>query len=199
MTPEHELESEEDEAPEEVTFQSAKSRAEESARARREAANREKALLKEKRKRKEELFKEQKKKKLLPDDILQSISSLPDEREEPSEQPEGQSKTGNEGHIKKRSAKKLRPRKRLQTNYEVVQLETYSSKDLLQQRAKSFIHKKLYGKTKNRTTANEFLSISRKRGFIKEPAVQFTVDSWGKEEKPKAAQFNLRWVNRKKR
>ncbi|XP_075684534.1 U3 small nucleolar RNA-associated protein NOL7 [Rhinoderma darwinii] len=198
MTPENELESEEDEAPEEVTFQSAKSSAEESARARREAANREKALLKEKRKRKEELFKEQKKSKLLPDAILQSISSLPDKREESSEQLEDQNKTGNGGHVKKTYAKKLLPRKRLQNNYKVTTLEEYSARDLLQERAKSFIKRKLYGKTKNRTTANDFLSISRKRGSIKKPAAQFTDNSWGEENKQRAAKFNLIWADRQK-
>ncbi|XP_069816272.1 U3 small nucleolar RNA-associated protein NOL7 isoform X2 [Dendropsophus ebraccatus] len=110
MTPEHELESEDDEAPEEVTFQSAKTRAQENARARREAAIREKALLKEKRKRKEELFKEQKKKKLLPDDILQSISAHPEKREEPSKQHEDLNTTVNEEVVKKR-ANKVVPRK----------------------------------------------------------------------------------------
>ncbi|XP_073534891.1 U3 small nucleolar RNA-associated protein NOL7 [Phyllobates terribilis] len=198
MTPEHELESEEDEAPEEVTFHSAKSRAEESARVRREAASREKALLKEKRKRKEELFKEQKKKKLLPDDVLQSISSASEKREEPSKQLEGQNKTGNEGRVKKKRTTELLPRKRLQDNYKVVQLEEYSERDLLQQRAKSFIQERLYGETMNRTTANEFLSISRKRDVIKRPAVKFADNNWGEEEKQRAAMFNLKWVDRKK-
>ncbi|XP_077126029.1 U3 small nucleolar RNA-associated protein NOL7 [Ranitomeya variabilis] len=198
MTPEHELESEEDEAPEEVTFQSAKSRAEESARVRRHAASREKALLKEKRKRKEELFKEQKKKKLLPDDVLQSISSASEKREEPSKQLEGRNKAGNEGRVKKKHKKELLPRKRLQDNYKVVQLDEYSGKDFLQQRAKSFIQERLYGETMNRTTANEFLSISRKRDVIKRPAVQFADTNWGEEEKQRAAKFNLKWADKKK-
>lgn len=198
MTPEHELDSEEDEAPEEVTFQRAESQAKESARARREAANREKALLKEKRKRKEELFKEQKKKKLLPDDVLQSISSVPDKREEPSQPLEDQNKTGKEGSLKKKYAKKVLPRKRLQHNYKVVRVEEYSANNLLQQKAKTFMHRKLYGKTKNRTTATELLSISAKRGAIKKPAVQFTDNSWGKEIKEKAEKFNLKWADTRK-
>ncbi|KAM4029662.1 U3 small nucleolar RNA-associated protein NOL7 [Anomaloglossus baeobatrachus] len=197
MTPEHELESEEDEAPEEVTFQNARSRAEESARVRRQAANREKALLKEKRKRKEELFTEQKKKKLLPDDVLQSISSASDKREKTSNQLEDQNKTGNEVCTQKKCAKELLPRKRLQDNYKVVQLEEYSARDLLQQRAKSFIQERLYGETMNRTTANEFLSVSRKRDVIKKPAVQFTDNNWGEDEKQRAAKFNLKWADKK--
>ncbi|KAM3927771.1 U3 small nucleolar RNA-associated protein NOL7 [Leptodactylus fuscus] len=201
MTPEHELESEDDEAPEEVTFETAKSRAEESVRARREAAKREKALLKEKRKRKEELFREQKKKKLLSDDILQSISSLPDKREEPreelSEQLEEENKTENEAEDKK-TKKSSRRGKRLQNNYKVARLEDYNDKDFMQERAKSFIREKLYGQTKNRTTANERFSMSRKRSSIKKPAVQFTDNTWGEEMKQKAAIFKLHWMSRKK-
>ncbi|XP_056377182.1 nucleolar protein 7 [Hyla sarda] len=198
MTPEHELESEEDDAPEEVTFQSAKSQAQESARARREAVIREKALLKEKRKRKEELFKEQKKKKLLSDDILQSITSHPEKREEANKQHEEKKTKGNEGTVGKKHVKKVLPRKRLQNNYQVVQLEEYSSRNLLQQRAKSFIRGKLYGKNKNRTTASEFLSLSRKTSFIKKPAVQFVDHAWDEEMKAKAEKFNLQWAHRKK-
>lgn len=198
MTPEHELESEDDEAPEEVTFQRAESQAKESARARREAANREKALLKEKRKRKEELFKEQKKKKLLPDDILQSISSAPDKREEQSEELEDPNQTGKEESVKKKYVKKLRPRKRLQDNYKVVRVQEFSANSVLQQKAKAFMHRKLYGKTKNRTSATEFFSISAKRSAVKKPAVQFTDNSWGKEMKEKAEKFNLKWADTRK-
>ncbi|KAG9479230.1 hypothetical protein GDO78_012747 [Eleutherodactylus coqui] len=198
MTPEHELDDEEDEAPEEVTFQNARSREQEDSRARREAASREKALLKEKRKRKEELFREQKKKKLLPDDVLQSISSPPDKPEEPSKPCEDQDKTGSEGHVKKKRAKTVLPRKRLQDNYKVVHLGNPGSRDALRQRAKSFLQNTLYGTTKNRTTAEEFLSISMKRGSIKKPAVHFTDSGWNNEKKQKAAKFNLKWANKKK-
>ncbi|KAG8571813.1 hypothetical protein GDO81_011789 [Engystomops pustulosus] len=197
MTPEHELESEEDEAPEEVTFQSAKTQAGESARALREEAIREKALLKEKRKRKEELFKEQKKKKLLSDDILQSISSLPEKRDESSQQ-QNQKNKEDKSRVSKKRRKALLPRKRLKNNYKVARLEDYSSNNLLRDRAETFLKRKLFGNSKNRTTANEFLSISNKRSVVKKPAVLFTDNNWGKESKLKAAKLNLRWMNRKK-
>ncbi|CAI9552655.1 unnamed protein product [Staurois parvus] len=202
MTPEHELESEDDDAaPEEVTFQSAKSRAEESARLRREVASREKALLKEKRKRKQELFSEQKKNKLLSDDILQTVTALSEKQGEPSEptdETKGKGNAEKKHSGKHKHAKKLRPRKRLQNKYAVVHLNDQNTVDLQQQKAKQFLQNILYGKNKNRTTANEFFSISRKKGANKMPAVQFTVNSWGKEEKKKAAKFNLQWRNRKK-
>lgn len=200
MTPEHELDSEDDEAPEEVTFQNARSRAEESARVRREVAKRDKALLKEKRKRKQELFSEQKKKKLLSDDILQTVSALADKQDEPSE-PSVETEKGNEEKElsgKNKHSKTLRPRKSLKNNYEVVHLTDDSILDLQQQKAKRFLQNTLYGKNKNRTTANEFLSISRKKSSKKMPAFEFTNSSWGEEEKKKAAKFNLKWKNRKK-
>ncbi|XP_073487184.1 U3 small nucleolar RNA-associated protein NOL7 [Aquarana catesbeiana] len=196
MTPE--LESENDEAPEEVTFQNARSQAEQNARTRREVAGREKTLLKEKRKRKQELFSEQKKKKLLSDDILQTITALPEKPDEPSE-PTDETKGKEKEHGgKTKHAKKLRPRKSLQNNYMVVHLNDQNAIDLQQQKAKQFLQSTLYGKNKNRTTANEFLSISRKTGANKMPAVKFMDNSWGEEEKQKATKFNLRWRNRKK-
>ncbi|XP_072267779.1 U3 small nucleolar RNA-associated protein NOL7 [Pyxicephalus adspersus] len=201
MTPEHELESEDDEAPEEVTFQNAKSRAEESARVKRELASRDKALLKEKRKRKQELFSEQKKKKLLPEDILQTVTALSDkknEAHEPYADTEGKGDVEKEKSVKKNPSKKLRPRKSLKNNYDVVHLNDQNVADIQQEQAKQFLQDKFYGNTKNRTTANDFLSISRKRGERKMPAFQFTDSSWGEKEKKKASTFNLRWRNRKK-
>ncbi|KAM4689327.1 U3 small nucleolar RNA-associated protein NOL7 [Discoglossus pictus] len=203
MKPEYELQSEEDEddeAPEEVTFQTAKSQAEESARTKRHAARREKELLKEKRKLKEELFKEQKKRKLLSEDILQTVTTRPEGEEKQTEdtlQEKGDERKANSG--RKRSLKKeLRPKARLQDNYNVVRLEDYKLLGLQQEKAKSFLQNKLYGRLKNRTTANEFLSIASKKGAVKKPAVQFTDSAWGKEEKTKAEKFNLKWAHREK-
>ncbi|XP_077348343.1 U3 small nucleolar RNA-associated protein NOL7 [Lithobates pipiens] len=195
MTPE--LDSENDEAPEEVTFQNARSQAEQNARTRREVAGREKTLLKEKRKRKQELFSEQKKKKLLSDDILQTVTALPEKPDGPSESTD-ETKGKEKERGKNKHAKKLRPRKSLQNNYKVVHLNDQNAIDLQQQKAKQFIQSTLYEKNKNRTTANEFLSISRKTGAIKMPAVKFMDNSWGEKEKQKATKFNLQWRNRKK-
>ncbi|XP_048470545.1 nucleolar protein 7 [Rhincodon typus] len=52
---------------------------------------RDKALLKEKRRRKEQLFKEQKKRKLLPDNILEAITSVSDKNDQtPDSSKEGE-------------------------------------------------------------------------------------------------------------
>ncbi|XP_053570731.1 nucleolar protein 7 isoform X2 [Bombina bombina] len=198
MKPEHELTSEgsDDEAPDEVTFKSAKTQAEENAREKRLAVKREKDLLKEKRKQKEELFKEQKKRKLLSEDILQTVSSLPEKTEKRNE--EAPQAKGDEGDVRCVKKKKLAPKTKLQDNYSVVRLKEYNLVSLQQETAKSFIQKKLYGKYKNRATANEFLSMKSKKGIVKKPAVQFTDSTWGKEEKQRANKFNLLWTNRKK-
>ncbi|KAG8442370.1 hypothetical protein GDO86_011242 [Hymenochirus boettgeri] len=143
----------EDEGPEEVTFQSAKNRAQEIAREQKQAANGEKALLKEKRKRKQELFKEQKAKKLLAEDFLQTLSALPDKRLE--EYKDQDPKKGNADFGKKYFKKKLKPKIRLQDNYKVVRSEDYAQSSLQQQKAKEFIQMRLYGKNINRTSARE--------------------------------------------
>ncbi|XP_053322848.1 nucleolar protein 7 [Spea bombifrons] len=202
MSPDEEYESPsgDDEAPEEVTFQSAKNQAEENTRKRQQASKREKALLKEKRKLKEELFKEQKKRKLLSQDILQTIASTPGPEEKPKDAVEIQNQDDTEAknHAKKTKEKKLLPKKRLQNNYSVVHLEDYSMIQLQEQKAKKFIQKKLYGKGKNRTTANEFLSMTSKREAFKKPAVLFTDSNWAKDEKIKAEKFTVAWRNRRK-
>ncbi|KAM8967904.1 U3 small nucleolar RNA-associated protein NOL7 [Pelodytes ibericus] len=202
MRPEQEYESssEGEEAPEEVTFQNAKTRAEESARKQHEAAKREKALLKEKRKLKQELFKEQKKRKLLSEDILQNIATIPAQREDKAEDKDASQEDGGkvQSHAKAKREKKLRPKKRLENNYSVVRLEDYSLLNLQEQKAKAFIQGKLYGKGKKRTTANEFLSVNCKRGVVKMPAIQFTDNSWAQEEKKKAEKFTLTWKSKGK-
>uniref|UniRef100_A0A3B4WAN4 Nucleolar protein 7 n=1 Tax=Seriola lalandi dorsalis TaxID=1841481 RepID=A0A3B4WAN4_SERLL len=69
------LESSDDEAPEEVTFEDSKAQALRSMKRALDTARREKELLKEKRRKRQELFQEQKKRKLLPDDLLEEIDS----------------------------------------------------------------------------------------------------------------------------
>ncbi|MEE6464937.1 hypothetical protein FKM82_006405 [Ascaphus truei] len=201
VRPEHALQSEEeeDEAPEEVTFQSARSEAEESARQALQRDRSEKALLKEKRKHKEELFKEQKKRKLLSDDVLQTVAALkPGDRSDDQDALKEKGDGGRKRRGPKRHAKKLLPRSRLQDNYSVVQLQHYSLMNLQQQKAKAFIQNKLYGAHRKRTTANEFFSISSKKGVVKKAAVKFTDNSWEKAKKKKAKKFNLLWAHKDK-
>ncbi|XP_063306585.1 nucleolar protein 7 [Pelobates fuscus] len=189
-----------EEAPEELTFQTAKSQAVESARKRQQEARREKALLKEKRKLKEERFKEQKKRKLLSTDILQDLTALPEQQLEHSEDKETFQEKGSQpkSQTNKKLEKKLRPKKRLQDNYNVVRLEDYNLLNVQEERAKTFIQKTLYGKWKNRTTASEFFSVSSKIGDVKRPAVQFTDNTWAKDEKRRAEKFMQSFKNRRK-
>uniref|UniRef100_A0A3P8R4W2 U3 small nucleolar RNA-associated protein NOL7 C-terminal domain-containing protein n=1 Tax=Astatotilapia calliptera TaxID=8154 RepID=A0A3P8R4W2_ASTCA len=69
------LESSDDEAPEEVTFEDSKAAALRSMKQALDTARREKQLLKEKRRKRQELFQEQKKRKLLSADVLEEIDS----------------------------------------------------------------------------------------------------------------------------
>ncbi|OCT76471.1 nucleolar protein 7 [Xenopus laevis] len=191
--------SEDEEAPEEVTFQSARNQAADTARKERQAAKREKDLLKEKRKLKQERFAEQKRKKLLDEDILQTVSALPEKQDEG--ECVAQDKGGaliNQQKKKKPRKRELKPKISLQENYKVVHLEDCRHKNLQQQKAKEFIQNALYGQVKNRTTANEFLSVASKKSAVKKPAFQFTDQSWGEAEKKKSEKFNLLWRDRKK-
>ncbi|KAJ4922693.1 hypothetical protein JOQ06_024378 [Pogonophryne albipinna] len=76
------LESSDDEAPEEVTFEDSKAQALKSMKLALDTARRDKELLKEKRKKRQELFQEQKKRKLLPAAVLEEIDS---KKQKPSE------------------------------------------------------------------------------------------------------------------
>uniref|UniRef100_A0A3Q0R2L8 Nucleolar protein 7 n=1 Tax=Amphilophus citrinellus TaxID=61819 RepID=A0A3Q0R2L8_AMPCI len=71
------LESSDDEAPEEVTFEDSKAEALRTMKQALDTARREKELLKEKRRKRQELFQEQKKRKLLSADVLEEIDSAP--------------------------------------------------------------------------------------------------------------------------
>ncbi|XP_054599613.2 U3 small nucleolar RNA-associated protein NOL7 isoform X2 [Nothobranchius furzeri] len=84
------LESSDDEAPEEVTFEDSKAQALRSLKRALDSAKREKELLKEKRRKKQELFQEQKKRKLLPVEVLEEIDSPPSEKHKQSEDGENQ-------------------------------------------------------------------------------------------------------------
>ncbi|KAF3698610.1 Nucleolar protein 7 Nucleolar protein of 27 kDa [Channa argus] len=79
------LESSDDEAPEEVTFEDSKAQALRSMKQALDTARREKELLKEKRRKRQELFQEQKKRKLLPADVLEEINSASSKKQKQSE------------------------------------------------------------------------------------------------------------------
>ncbi|XP_016375126.1 nucleolar protein 7-like [Sinocyclocheilus rhinocerous] len=74
---ETQIESSDDELPEEVAFDASKSAALKSVKDAMEAAKREKILLKEKRKKRQQLFQEQKKRKRLPKELLEEFDKEP--------------------------------------------------------------------------------------------------------------------------
>uniref|UniRef100_A0A5F4WKV9 Nucleolar protein 7 n=1 Tax=Callithrix jacchus TaxID=9483 RepID=A0A5F4WKV9_CALJA len=174
---------ESDEAPEELTFASAQAEAREEERRVRETVRRDKTLLKEKRKRREELFIEQKKRKLLPDTILEKLT------------------TKNEDCGKGNDSKKVKVQKvqsvSQNKSYLAVRLKDQDLRDARQQAAQAFIHNSLYGPGTNRTTVNKFLSLANKRLPVKRAAVQFLNNAWGIQKKQNAKRFKRRWMVRK--
>ncbi|XP_030077820.1 nucleolar protein 7-like [Microcaecilia unicolor] len=157
---------------------------------------REKALLKEKRRRREELFKEQKKRKLLPNTVLEEITSTAcpraDEEHTTQEQDdvtESEARSSEDSEAEAVDA-------RLQESYRAVQLKAWDQISLQEQAAKDFIQSCLYGPGSNRTTVNQFFSLANKKGTIKKPAMQFVDNTWGTEKKQKAKRFKLRRVHK---
>ncbi|XP_077209181.1 U3 small nucleolar RNA-associated protein NOL7 [Paroedura picta] len=189
-----------DEAPEEVTFESARVAAEEERRSAGERVRREKSALKEKRRQREELFKEQKKKKLLPENVLEELASSAQDSNnkssdtaEQDQNIEDESESEKEGSLIEDSEEETLAL-RLQQSYSAVRLKDQELANRQQQAAKDFVQKQLYGGHSNRTTANKYFSLENKKGTVKKAAIQFVVNSWGKKKKQKAKQFTKRWV-----
>lgn len=192
-----------DEAPEELTFASAQAEAREEELRVRESARRDKTLLKEKRKRREELFIEQKKRKLLPDAVLEQLTtaSEADIKKSPghikvnlkkkSEQHAAKGKTSNKVKIQKvQSVGQTK-------SYLAVRLKDEDLRDSRQEAAKHFIHNCLYGTGSKRTTVNKFLSLNNKRSPVKKAAAQFLNSTWGTQKQQNAKRFKKRWMARK--
>uniref|UniRef100_A0A671EGF2 U3 small nucleolar RNA-associated protein NOL7 C-terminal domain-containing protein n=1 Tax=Rhinolophus ferrumequinum TaxID=59479 RepID=A0A671EGF2_RHIFE len=179
-----------DEAPEELTFASAQAEAREEERRVRETARRDKTLLKEKRKRREELFIEQKKRKLLPDSILEKLTTVSQTniKKSPGKLKEVNLQKKNEECEKGSDSKKAKVQK--------VQ-SVSQNENSRQQAAKAFIQKSLYGPGTNRTTVNKFLSLDNKRLPVKKAAAQFLNNGWGTQKKQNAKRFKKRWMVRK--
>uniref|UniRef100_A0A8C8R4Q8 Nucleolar protein 7 n=1 Tax=Pelusios castaneus TaxID=367368 RepID=A0A8C8R4Q8_9SAUR len=193
-----------DEAPEEVTFERAKAAAETERRRAGETARRDKALLKERRRRREELFKEQKKRKLLPENILEELTSGPriDNDKLPNPTKEGEdvgdgSENKNEGNKRRRNKRKKPLAVRRKGRYMAVRLKDQDLTSQHQELAKDFVQNHLYGPGTNRITANQFFSFANKKSPVKKAAVQFVNKSWGAEKKQKAKQFKKRWMSTK--
>lgn len=191
-----------DEAPEELTFASAQAEAREEELRVRESARRDKTLLKEKRKRREELFIEQKKRKLLPDAVLEQLTTAPqaDLKKSPGKLEVNLEKK-NEDHKKGRNSKKVKIQKvqsvSQNKSYLALRLKDQDLRDSRQQAAKRFIHDCLYGSGTRRTTVNEFLSLNNKRLPVKKAAAQFLNSTWGTQKQQNAKRFKQRWMARK--
>lgn len=192
-----------DEAPEELTFASAQAEAKEEERRVRETVRRDKTLLKEKRKRREELFIEQKKRKLLPDTILEKLTtaSQTNVKKSPGKVKEVNLQKKNEDCEKGNESKKVKVQKvqsvSQNKSYLAVRLKDQDLRDSRQQAAQAFIHNSLYGPGTNRTTVNKFLSLANKRLPVKKAAVQFLNNAWGIQKKQNARRFKRRWMVRK--
>ncbi|KAM9165633.1 U3 small nucleolar RNA-associated protein NOL7 [Pangshura tecta] len=189
----------EDEAPEEVTFDRARAAAETDRRRAGETARRDRELLKEKRRRREELFKEQKKRKLLPENVLEELTSRPqiNNNNLSDTKKQGKNQNKNEEPNRRQDNKRKKRVVRLKGRYMAVRLKDQDLTSQHQKMAKDFIQSHLYGPGTNRTTANQFFSFANKKNPVKKAAVQFVNKSWGKEKKQKAMHFKKRWMSMK--
>ncbi|KAK2492604.1 hypothetical protein MC885_018660 [Smutsia gigantea] len=150
-----------DEAPEELTFASAQAEAREEEQRVRESVRRDKTLLKEKRKRREELFIEQKKRKLLPDTILEKLTtaSQTDIKKSPGKLKEVSLQKKNEECEKGSNSKKAQVQKVQSVgqnkSYLALRLKDQDLRDARQQAAKAFVQNSLYGPGTSRTTGTQ--------------------------------------------
>ncbi|XP_041658439.1 nucleolar protein 7 [Cheilinus undulatus] len=193
------LQSSDDEAPEEVTFEDAKTEALQSMRQALDRARREKELLKEKRRKRQELFQEQKKRKLLPADVLEEIDSAPSKKQKESEdedEEEQQEEGEEEIRMKKKKSKNPPHSRSLKGNYTVTTVKERELVSCQQQAAEDFIKSRLYGPGSCRTTSNEMLSLQNKKGRNKSAAVQFVKKDWACKEKAKAEKLKKRWIHK---
>nr|XP_020510348.1 nucleolar protein 7-like [Labrus bergylta] len=193
------LTSSDDEEPEEVTFEDAKTEALRSMKLALDGARREKELLKERRRKRQELFQEQKKRKLLPADVLEEIDSAPSKKQKESED-EGEAEEDQEGEEeskkKKKNSKKMAHSRSLKGNYTVTTVRERASASCQQQTAEDFLRSRLYGPGSCRTTSNELLSLQNKKGKNKSAAVQFVKKDWACKEKAKAEKMKKRWIHK---
>ncbi|XP_008304623.1 nucleolar protein 7 [Stegastes partitus] len=200
------LESSDDEAPEEVTFEDSKVQALRSMQQALDTARREKELLKEKRRKRQELFQEQKKRKLLPTDVLEEIDSsatkkqkqATDEAEEEQQEEEEDKDEKGKRREKKKKTKKSAHSRNLKGNYTVTTTNDRTLTSFQQQAAEDFIKSRLYGPGSCRTTSNELLSLQNKKGTNKSAAVQFVKKDWACKQKAKAEMLKKRWIHKQR-
>ncbi|XP_067914124.1 U3 small nucleolar RNA-associated protein NOL7-like [Heterodontus francisci] len=188
----------EDEAPEEVTFSSAREEAEKSMKVALDSVRRDKALLKEKRRRKEQLFKEQKKRKLLPDGILEEITSVL----EKNDQAPDSSKEGDDCNSVQQPEEDSGLEEdveecvdtRWKESYMAIRLKDQGQTNQQVENARDFINDRLYGPGSRRGSVNEYFSLANKKAQKKKPAMQFVNKSWGAQQKQKSGKFRKLWI-----
>ncbi|KAG7524262.1 nucleolar protein 7 [Solea senegalensis] len=186
------LNSSDDEAPEEVTFEESKSEALRSINEVLHTARREKEALREKRRRRHELFQEQKKRHLLPDDVLEEMGSAAWSRRKRPEDPA----EDEDGERREKRQKKLPDSRNFKGSYTVTTVKEGTSVSVQQQAAEDFIKSRLYGPGSCRTTNNELLSLQNKKCLNKSPAVQFVRKDWASKERVKAEKLKKRWLHK---
>ncbi|KAK2900879.1 hypothetical protein QQF64_015064 [Cirrhinus molitorella] len=198
------IESSDDELPEEVAFDASKSAALKNVKDALEAVKREKDILKEKRKKRQQLFQEQKKKKLIPQELLEEFDTNPQKQEDPpvkNDIEENVSTKPLDINKDKEQKKKSRPKKRsksLPDSYNVMRIKDESASKPLQQKALDFIQSRLYGPGTKRTTNVELLSLSKKRGTNQGAAVLFANKKLGVEKNARIVRSNKRFMKQHK-
>ncbi|XP_078097304.1 U3 small nucleolar RNA-associated protein NOL7 [Mustelus asterias] len=190
---------EDDEVPEEVSFTSAREEAQRSMKAALESVRRDKALLKEKRKRKEQLFKEQKKRKLLPDSILEEVSSVPEKNDQVA------SDSSKEGEVcdsvqqpeedsgLEEDVEECVDTRRTES-YVAMRLKDQGQTNQQMKNARDFINDRLYGRGSKRGSVNEYFSLENKKAEKKKAAMQFANKCWGAQRKQAAVKFRKLWI-----
>ncbi|XP_074506123.1 U3 small nucleolar RNA-associated protein NOL7 [Sebastes fasciatus] len=190
--------SDDDEMPEEVTFEDSKAEALRSMKQALDADRRERELLKEKRRKRQELFQEQKKRKLLSADVLEEIDSAPLKKQKPSEAEAAEEEEEAEEGKKKKGKGKPAHARILKGNYTVTTGKERAAGSFQRQAAEDFLQSRLYGPGSCRTTSNEMLSLQNKKGMYKSAAVQFVKKDWASNEKAKAEKLKKRWIHKQK-
>ncbi|XP_016338417.1 nucleolar protein 7-like [Sinocyclocheilus anshuiensis] len=199
---ETQIESSDDELPEEVAFDASKSAALKSVKDALEAAKREKILLKEKRKKRQQLFQEQKKRKRLPQELLEEFDKEPQKQTGPSDNKciKKKYRMTNNSFIDKTKTGNMPKRisKSLPDSYRVTRIKDEFAAKSLQQKAMDFIQSRLYGPGTKRTTNAELLSLKKKRGASKGAAVEFVNKKLGASQKARIARSNKRFIRQQK-
>ncbi|XP_077363454.1 U3 small nucleolar RNA-associated protein NOL7 [Festucalex cinctus] len=180
----------EDEAPEEVTFEDSKAQALRSVKQALESARREKDVLKEKRKKRQELFQEQKKRKLLSAELLEEIDSSQRQSQQDAEA------TLEDEEEEEMKQQKLTHTRKLKGSHKVTTVTPQTSASFQQKAAEDFLHARLYGAGTCRSTSNELLSLQNKTARSKGAAFCFVKKQWAPEKKSKAEKLKLRWIRK---